>query len=206
MTIWKLQSWFPFPLVWKFALLLISLMFAPNLLLYPTKRCLWIPLSIICLLSSCLCYTLSFLNSTLWLNMDISNTPHKMPQLINVCRWVKFVYHDIPDHGPYLGCNMKKPCWVQELGQTVDLSIHIITPPSRCCDKTPPPQLKSLINIRSSIFSRLKATSMIIILIKGFSSLTRSSSAASLSDALSTELGPTLIPSPNKQCKLFSYY
>ncbi|KAF8541121.1 hypothetical protein BDD12DRAFT_908870, partial [Trichophaea hybrida] len=119
------------------------------------------------------------------LNFNVSNPPDPMPCLIHICGHVESVYQVLPEYGDFRGYNVKTACWTKEYNRLVDFVVRVIIAPGVRFNKTSLPQINSLINVHGILFGRDKASGLIIILLKEFSFLHRSST----SDNGSVELG-----------------
>ncbi|KAF8536544.1 hypothetical protein BDD12DRAFT_807691 [Trichophaea hybrida] len=119
------------------------------------------------------------------LNFNVSNPPDPMPCLIHICGHVESVYQVLPEYGDFRGYNVKTACWTKEYNRSVDFVVRVIIAPGVRFNKTSLPQINSLINVHGILFGRDKALGLIIILLKEFSFLHRSST----SDNGSVELG-----------------
>ncbi|KAF8542675.1 hypothetical protein BDD12DRAFT_875958 [Trichophaea hybrida] len=119
------------------------------------------------------------------LNFNVSNPPDPMPCLIHICGHVESVYQVLPEYGDFRGYNVKTACWTKEYNRSVDFVVRVIIAPGVRFNKTSLPQINSLINVHGILFGRDKASGLIIILLKEFSVLHRSST----SDNGSVELG-----------------
>ncbi|KAF8531564.1 hypothetical protein BDD12DRAFT_914672 [Trichophaea hybrida] len=163
---WRLPLLLSFPKIRASMSPGISSMSAPNL--SPRRPGIWF---------------LTLLHHTL--NFNVSNPPDPMPCLIHICGHVESVYQVLPEYGDFRGYNVKTACWTKEYNRSVDFVVRVIIAPGVRFNKTSLPQINSLINVHGILFGRDKASGLIIILLKEFSFLHRSST----SDSGSVELG-----------------
>ncbi|KAF8533497.1 hypothetical protein BDD12DRAFT_898777 [Trichophaea hybrida] len=91
---------------------------------------------------------------------------------------VESVYRDLPDYGPYRGYNVQTACWMKEFTRSVDFIVHVVVPPNKRFDMTPLPLLNSLVNLHGYLFGRDKVSGILIIMLKEFSFLPKSSSTS----------------------------
>jgi hypothetical protein len=126
---------------------------------------------------------LSFTDVVRSLNVNVDNPPDPLPCPIHVCGKVDSIYTDLPEYGRYRGYNVKTACWVKEHNRLVDFVVRVIVAPNPRFDKTPLPQLNSFINVHGYLFGRDKALDMLIIMLKEFSFLPKSSSTSDGSSA-----------------------
>jgi len=116
---------------------------------------------------------------------------------MHVCGRVEAVYQDMSEYGQYRGFDVKTASWVKELGRSVDFRVRVLVPPGKRFEKSPLPQTNALINVHGSLFGRDKKTGSIILAMKDFNFLPRSSST-SPSAATETEQGSSP-ETPRKQ-------
>ncbi|KAF8533011.1 hypothetical protein BDD12DRAFT_810521 [Trichophaea hybrida] len=112
------------------------------------------------------------------LNADVNNPPDAMPCPIHICGRVEAVYRDLPEYGPYRGYNVQTACWMKEFNHSVDFIVRVVVPPNQRFNKTALPQLNSLVNDHGYLFGRDKVSGMLIIMLKEFSFLPKSSSTS----------------------------
>ncbi|KAF8535919.1 hypothetical protein BDD12DRAFT_808196 [Trichophaea hybrida] len=112
------------------------------------------------------------------LNADVDNPPDAMPCPIHICGRVESVYRDLPEYGPYRGYNVQTASWMKEFNRSVDFIVRVVVPPNKRFDKTPLPHLNSLVNLHGYLFGCDKVSGMLIIMLKEFSCLPKSSSTS----------------------------
>jgi hypothetical protein len=109
---------------------------------------------------------------------DLNNGPDDVLCPMNVCGRVAVVYPDMPEYGQYRRFDIKTASWVKELGRTVDFCVRVLVPPGRRFEKTPLPQVNSLITVYGSLFGRDRKSDTIVLALKDFSFLPRSLSSS----------------------------
>ncbi|KAF8538508.1 hypothetical protein BDD12DRAFT_806078 [Trichophaea hybrida] len=125
------------------------------------------------------------------LNADVDNSPDAMPCPIHICGRVESVYRDLPEYGPYRGYNVLTACWMMEFNRSVDFIVRVVVPSNKRFNKTPLPHLNSLVNLDGYLFGCDKVSGMLIIMLKEFLFLPKSS----ISDEISVGDGtPAGIP------------
>ncbi|KAF8533240.1 hypothetical protein BDD12DRAFT_899839 [Trichophaea hybrida] len=112
------------------------------------------------------------------LNGDVDNPPDVMPCPIHICGRVESVYRDLPENGPYRGYNVQTGCWMREFTRSDDFIVRVVVPPNKRFDKTPLPHLNSLVNLHGYLFGHDKVSGILIIMLKEFSFLPKSSSTS----------------------------
>ncbi|KAF8532759.1 hypothetical protein BDD12DRAFT_810721 [Trichophaea hybrida] len=112
------------------------------------------------------------------LNADVNNPPDAMPCPIHICGRVESVCRDLAEYGAYRGHNVQTACWMKEFNRSVDYIVRVVVPLNKRFDKTPIPQLNSLVNVNGYLFGRDKVSGMLIIMLKEFWFLPKFSSTS----------------------------
>ena len=102
---------------------------------------------------------------------DLNNGPDDGICPMNVCGRVEVVYHDIPEYGRYCGFDITTASSVKEVGRTVNFCVRVLVLLGRRFEKTPIPQIDSLITVYGSFFGRDSKTETIIYPLQDFSFL-----------------------------------
>lgn len=97
---------------------------------------------------------------------------------MNVCGRVEAVHQNMPEYAQYRVYDIKTASWVKECGRTVDFRVRVLVPPGKRFEKTRLPQVNSLITVYGSLFGRDRKTGSIVLAMKDFSFLPRSSSTS----------------------------
>jgi len=97
---------------------------------------------------------------------------------MNVCGRVEVVHQNMPEYAQYRVYDIKTTSCVKECGRTVDFCVRVFVPPGKGFEKTRLPQVNSVITVYGSLFGRDRKTGSIVLAMKDFSFLPRSSSTS----------------------------
>jgi len=98
------------------------------------------------------------------------------------------LYQDLSEYCHYRGFSVKTVSWVTKFGRSVDFRVWVLVPPGKRFKKTPFTQTDALINVHGSLCGWDMKTGSIILAMKDFNFLPRSSSTSPAA-ATETEQG-----------------